>query len=246
VSRLPSPPEHLLRGASLFLDFDGTIVEIAESPDAVRVDGKHVALLRRLAVCLDGRVAIISGRPAGQVRDLLQAKGMTVVGSHGLEFLWSDGRTSIAERPRGLKRATQAMSELAGRHPGCLVEEKPLGVALHYRLSPRAEEEGIALAVRLAPELGLQLQHGKMMVELRAAGGDKGSAVRALMREKDFAGTRPVFLGDDLTDEPAFLAARALGGAGVLIGQARSSAATFRLAGVQDALIWLDMACGIA
>lgn len=239
----PAPPPDLLFGASLFLDFDGTLVEIAERPDAVRVSPAVGPLLTRLSDRLDGGVALISGRPAAQVRALLGEVDATVVGSHGLEFHWSDGRIEMLERPAPLATALAAMRGLAAGTPGLLVEEKPLGVALHFRQVPAAEESCVALAMRLAADTGLQLQPGKMMIEVRAAGGDKGTAIRALMQEPHFAPTRPVFMGDDLTDEPGFVAAQALGGAGVLVGPARASAAHFRINGVQDTLGWLETAC---
>lgn len=230
------PPVELLRGASLFLDFDGTLVDIAERPDAVRVDARLRSVMHALHARLAGRIAVVSGRPAAEVRALLGAD-IAIVGSHGMEFA---GR--VPERPAGLDEALAAMRALAVRYPGVLAEDKPLGAGLHFRLCPAAEAECLALAGALAEAHGLHLQPGKMMVEVRAAGGDKGSAVRALMREPGAAGTRPVFMGDDLTDEPGFAAAAELGGAGVLVGEPRATAARYRLAGVEATLAWLEAA----
>lgn len=243
---LPPPPATLLDGASLFLDFDGTLVELAERPDAVAVDARLHTLMRSLADRLDGRVAIISGRPAGQVHALFGSEGMTVVGSHGMEFRWGDGRVRVPDRPQGLAQALSAMQALADRTPGMLVEDKPLGAALHFRMAPEAEAAAQALAVDLAEHHNLHLQPGKMMVEVRAAGGDKGLAIRTLMAEPELASTRPVFMGDDHTDEPGFEAAAALGGAGILIGAPRPTNATYRLNDVQATLAWLEAACGSA
>jgi trehalose 6-phosphate phosphatase len=243
---LPAPPIALLRDASLFLDFDGTLVEIAEHPDAVQVGRQHASLLSGLYDRLNGRIALVSGRPAQQVRTLLPENGVTVVGSHGLEFLWADGLVEQPDQPPGLAQASAAMHEFARAYPGVLVEEKPFGIALHYRRAPSAEQASTELAVYLGSKLGLQLQRGKMMVELRATGGDKGSAVRRLMRASGFAGTRPLFLGDDLTDEPAFLAVREMGGAGVLVGAPRPTAASYRLKTVADVHEWLAAACEAA
>ena len=243
---MPVPPLQLLRGANVFLDFDGTLVEIAERPDAVRVNDRLATLMRGLWERLEGRMAVISGRSASEVRALLGISAMTVVGSHGLEFCWGDGRIETIERPAALEHALAAMRDLAARTPGLLVEDKPLGAALHFRQAPSAEQACMALAVRLAPELGLKLQYGKMMVELRAAGGDKGSAVRRLMQEPIFAAARPLFFGDDVTDEPGFAAAREMGGSGVLIGPERASAAEYRLDGVAAMLDWLETASRVA
>jgi len=242
----PTPPIDLLDGASLFLDFDGTLVDIAERPDAVAVDARLHALIRRLLDRLDGRVALISGRPAGEVIALFGEPILTVVGSHGMEFRWPDGRSRLAERPAGLDAVLAGMRRLAAERPGVLVEEKPLGVALHFRQAPAEEAASQALAETLAREHGLRLQPGKMMVEVRAPGGDKGMAIRTLMTEPELASTRPIFMGDDHTDEPGFAAAESLGGAGVLVGPARSSAARYRLESVEATLAWLDAASGAA
>lgn len=242
-SRYPAsavPPASLLAGASLFLDFDGTLVEIAERPDAVQVDERLAALMRRLDTRLAGRLVVISGRPAGQIRDLFGAP-LAVVGSHGMEFLGA-GPASPPERSASLDAVVSAMTELAKRREGVIVEDKPIGVALHFRLCPAAEDECVRLASVLAEEHDLHLQPGKMMVEVRAAGGDKGTAIRSLMREPDMAGTRPVFMGDDLTDEPGFAVAEELGGAGILVGEDRATAASYRLAGVAATLAWLEAA----
>lgn len=241
---LLEPPIHLLRDASLFLDFDGTLVEIAERPDAVKVDARVHKLLRVLSDRLDGRVVLISGRGAAEVGALVGAGTMTVVGSHGLEFHWRDGSVETVERPAALAGALATMREFAAGTPGLLVEDKPFGAALHFRMAPDAESPCVALAMRLAEDLGLALQYGRMVVELRPDAGDKGRAIRRLMRDPAFAGTSPVFLGDDMTDEPGFLAAQALGGAGVLIGPKRPSAAIYRIGTVAETLNWLEAACG--
>ena len=236
-----SPPPDLLRDASLFLDFDGTLVELAERPDAVQIDARLTTLLRDLHERLDGRIALISGRSAAQVRVLLGAE-VPIVGSHGMEFMDSDGIVAPIDRPAALAEVENAMSRLAGSHPGALVEVKPLGVALHFRRCSSAEAACVSLASALAEIHELDLQPGKMMIEVRAGGGDKGTAIRLLMREPGMVGTRPVFMGDDLTDEPGFAAAAELGGAGILVGGPRESAALYRLDSVDDTLAWLEVA----
>ncbi|MDV3455914.1 trehalose-phosphatase [Sphingomonas sp. HF-S4] len=238
------PPLELLDGASLFLDFDGTLVELADRPDAVAVDQRLRGLMHRLLDRLDGRVALISGRPADQVRTLFGEPVLTVVGSHGMEFRFADGREVQAARPEGLPAALDAMHALAARSPGVLVEDKPLGAALHFRQAPEQEAACQALAAQLAQAHGMYLQPGKMMIEVRAAGGDKGAALHQLMSEPKLASTRPLFMGDDHTDEPGFAAAEALGGAGILVGPARASAARYRLADVEAVLSWLEAATG--
>lgn len=242
VTHLAPPPTDLLRDAALFLDFDGTLVELQDSPEAVRVDARLSALVERLSAALDGRVAIISGRPVEGIRALFGDPPFAISGSHGLEVAWPDGRHDRAERPAALDRIAQRMTVFATATPGVLVEHKPLGAALHYRAAPRAEADAVALAEQLAADTGLHLQTGKMMIEVRVAGADKGTALATLMQAPAMAGHRPIFLGDDDTDEPAMVAAAALGGAGVLIGAPRPTAAAWRLDGVADTLHWLDAA----
>lgn len=236
-----APPPDLLCEANLFLDFDGTLVELAERPDAVLVSDRLAAVIDRLLHRLQGRVAVISGRPAAQIRALLDRPVM-VVGSHGIEFDGAIAETAPAARPVALTEALAEMHALAADRPGVIVEDKPFGVALHFRLCPEAEAECVDLASDLADRHRLHLQPGKMMVEVRAAGGDKGTAIQALMREPELAGKRPVFMGDDLTDEPGFVAAANLGGAGILVGERRDTAALYRLSGVEAALAWLEAA----
>jgi trehalose 6-phosphate phosphatase len=240
----PPPPPDLLNGASLFVDFDGTLVEIAARPDAIEIDERLRLLMRRLATRLDGRLAVVSGRPAREVRRLFGTPSLVIGGSHGLELHWADGRTSSPPRPEGLDHVLAEMCRLRDAHPGILIEDKPFGAALHYRQAPEAEAACHALALRLSRESGLPLQRGKMMVEVRAQGADKGAALMAFMAEPGMAGTRPIFIGDDETDEAGFLAAAALGGAGILVGPPRASAARYRLEGVAATLAWLDAACG--
>ncbi|HLV07427.1 MAG TPA: trehalose-phosphatase [Croceibacterium sp.] len=238
---LPSPPTNLLRDSVLFLDFDGTLVELAPTPDAVRVDDRLVRLLSLLSQRLDGRIAIVSGRPVAAIREFLPI-GLAAVGSHGMEFGAPDGAIEVSARPEALAEIVAAMEDLSTRTPGTMVEDKPLGAVLHYRLAPEAEAACMELATTLADEHGLHLQPGKMMVEVRAPGGDKGSAIERLMREPELRDARPIFMGDDLTDEPGFAAAARLGGAGILVGAERPSSARYRLASVQDTLSWLEAA----
>ncbi len=238
-TELAPPPVTLLRGASLFLDFDGTLVEIAADPAAVQVSSELRSLLTLLQERLDGRVAILTGRAANDVESMLQPVRMVLGGSHGLETRINGASAVRAERPHGLDQALEKLRALQQRYPGVLIEDKPLGVALHYRQAPEAEEACRTAVTEAALTCGLELQPGKMVFELKPPGGNKGAALLSMMDEPPFAGTVPVFLGDDLTDEAGFEAARRLGGAGVLIGEPRQSAATYRIASVREALDWL-------
>jgi trehalose 6-phosphate phosphatase len=234
------PPLSRFAPAALFLDFDGTLVELASSPGAIAVPGGLAPLLDRLSERLDGRLAIVSGRAIDDLKRHLGGCAAVLSGSHGAELLYSDGRRIPVSAPPGLAEARESVRRFAARTAGLLVEDKPAGVALHYRLAPERGQEVDSFLETLAGRSGLALQRGKMVAELRPEGSDKGKVVRRLLGEPPFAGARPVFVGDDLTDEDAFRAADSLGGEGVLVGPARPSAARWRLGGVAEVTSWLE------
>ncbi len=247
---LPPPPEPVADDVSLFLDFDGTLVEIAERHDAIVVGEPLRTLVRALARRLDGRLAVVSGRTADEIVGYLHAADshppFAIAGSHGLELRWTDGRGEAPTRPETLDAVLAALHALAADHPGVVVEEKAFGAALHYRGAPDAGPACDALAEELAAAYGLHLQRGKMVAELRLPGADKGDAVRRFMADAAFAGTTPVFLGDDVTDEAGFAAAAELGGWGVLIGDAPVTAAHYRLDDVAAVHHWLARIAGVS
>ena len=236
------PPLSRLAPAALFLDFDGTLVELADAPAAIAVPPALKPLLDRLAGRLAGRLAVVSGRAVDDLRAHLGSCAAILSGSHGAELLYADGRSIPVAAPPGLAEARTEVRRFAARRPGLLVEDKPAGIALHYRLAPALEGAVADFVADLADRSGLALQSGKMVAELRPPGADKGAALRRLMAEPPFAGARPVFVGDDLTDEHAFEAAAALGGAGVLVGPPRATAARWRLEGVAEVTAWLEAA----
>lgn len=237
---LTAPPPALLQGASLFLDLDGTLLDLIDDPDAVVADDGLRALLRRLSDRLDGRLAIISGRSLAQIGKLLGsvADHLVLSGSHGCEFS-TNGTVTSLPRPAALDEAGFRFHAFHAGREGMFVEEKSLGVGLHYRRAPGVEPEARALAKDLATELGLMVQLGKAMVELRVPGGDKGFAIHHLMASAPMAGTLPVFAGDDVTDEAGFVAARELGGAGILVGGHFSTSALYTLPDPAAVRRWL-------
>jgi trehalose 6-phosphate phosphatase len=244
AATLPAPPENLLAGASLFLDFDGTLVDIVDRPDAVRVAPDLPALIAALADRLDGRVAIVSGRSVAEICRFIDPIGRcAIAGNHGLEVRWPDGHIERPPPPPTLDETIAEARAMAALTPGVMVEPKPFGVALHYRQAPEAEAAVGALAASIAQRGVFSLQRGKMVFELRAIGADKGDAVTAMLARPLMAGSRPVFLGDDLTDEAGFRAARAAGGAGILVGEGDwETAASYHLPTVADVHAWLSAA----
>jgi trehalose 6-phosphate phosphatase len=239
---LPQPPPALIEGAALFLDFDGTLVELADTPDSIAVPTGLAPMLERLRRRLDGRLAIVSGRSLADLERHLPLHGIAFSGSHGLELQLADGTRLPLSIPLGLDDVRARVEAFAAMTPGLLVEEKPAGIALHYRLAPGEGPRADAFIAALAEERGLEVQRGAMVAELRPTGATKGDAIRAFMTEPEFAGARPLFVGDDLTDEHGFVAAASLGGAGILVGPARESAACYRLESVAEAAGWLRAA----
>ncbi len=227
--------------ASLFLDFDGTLVELADRPEAVSVSAGLSALVERLALKLERRIAVVSGRSTAQLSAFFGplSDTLALVGSHGAEVRALGSEVVAPKAPTALREAEQLFAEAFVGNERILIEVKTLGVAIHYRLDQAAETAAVRLASGFASKHGLELQRGKMLVEVRVGGHDKGSGIAALMSVAPFAGSVPIFLGDDLTDEPGFRRCAELGGAGVLVGAPRPTAAQYRLPDVAAVHDWL-------
>ncbi len=209
--------------AAFLLDVDGTLLDIAPTPEAVVVAPGLAADLAGLRERVGGALAVVTGRPIAQIDALLPGVPHAVAGEHGGAIRHAPGE---APRTAALAAIPDAWRETARRiaaaHPGARVEEKQRGVVLHYRAAP---EHGpslhAALLALVAPSGGaFHLLGAKMAWEVRPAGADKGSAVRALMALPPFAGRLPVFVGDDVTDEDGIAAAIALGGVGLRVPEA--------------------------
>jgi len=246
MASLPTPPASLLVDAALFVDFDGTLVELADTPDSIQVAAELGPMLRRLRRRLGGRLAIVSGRSLADLERHVPLSGIAFSGSHGLELQLTDGTRVPLSAPIGLDDVREEVERFAADSGGLLVEEKPAGIALHYRTAPDQADRAEAFMAALAKKRGFSLQKGNMVVELRPDGATKGDALKAFMSEPEFADARPVFVGDDLTDEHAFAAAALLGGAGVLVGAPRDTAALYRLDSVAAVADWLGAFAGAA
>ena len=236
------PPLGDLGKVALFLDFDGTLVNLADAPDAITVPAHLSAGLERKAASLDQRLAIVTGRFIADFRKHLPDCRVVVSGSHGAEIASPDG-SSIAERevPRIEPAVLDAAHDFAARTPGLHIEQKDLGVGLHYRECPDREGAIKAFAKDLALTHGLYLREGKMLAELTTTDANKGDGVRHIMAQPPFADATPVFVGDDVTDEDGFAAARDLGGFGILVGDLRETKARFRLFDVEAVHQWLEL-----
>lgn len=238
---LPPPPASLLANASLFLDLDGTLVDFAPLPGEIVVGQDLQDLLTRLHDRLDGRLAVISGRALHDLGHHLEIDHLPAAGSHGLERRQAGGRT---HRPAPAEPLSRAFDEIAQDmdFSGLHLERKPFSLAVHFRQRPDLAEEVSQRVAAIAQRHGLLVQKGAMVVEVRPSGPDKGHAVRAFMAEPPFRFGSPIFVGDDLTDEAAFQAARELDGHAVLVGDMRETQAQFRLPDVAAVRAWLKEA----
>lgn len=237
---LPELPASV-EGLALFLDVDGTLLEIAPTPDAVTVPAGLVPLLTSLARRLDGAMALLSGRPLVQLDTLLAPFRPAAAGVHGAELRRADGVVVEAGPTPPIDPALRRWltAELANR-PGVRIEDKGSAIACHYRAAPQSAPyvKAAALAAQRAHP-GLAILEGRMVVELRHAGADKGRALRALMAGPPFAGRRPVAIGDDVTDLDAFRAAEALGGLGLAVGMTLAPARACVFDGPAAVHAWL-------
>lgn len=226
-----------------FLDVDGTLIELAASPGAVQVDDALLGLVARLHHACGGALALVSGRSLGDLERLLGSVRIPLAGQHGLERRDALGRLHTHATPPAAKRGLrQRLDALVARHPGLLLEDKGLTLALHYRQAPQlAAWLHRQLAEWVAATEGLQLQKGKRVLEIKPAGFDKGSAIAEFMAEPPFHGRRPVFIGDDVTDEHGFARVNLIDGLTVKVG-AGKTAARHRLASTAAVRAWLAAA----
>ena len=216
------PPVFALDEIALFLDFDGTLVELAPQPEAVIVPPELPPLLARLHDRMKGAVATISGRPIAEIDAFLAPVKLPASGAHGAELRESadaEIRVIGAHLSDPLRAQIKAVvAALQARWPGLRTEDKGTSFAVHYRHAPEAEADLRAALEALGFTNGWQLLSGHRVFEVKARGWSKGTAIRLMMDRAAFAGRRPICIGDDRTDLDGMEAARALGGDGIAVG----------------------------
>lgn len=219
------------RGIALFLDFDGTLVELAPLPDEVKLDRRIGPALEALHSSLGGALALVSGRPISVLDDYFKPHQFDIAALHGAQIRLAGNLRSEAKAPTELREATRDLVRFANSNVGIIVEDKRISVALHWRLAPQLEEDALALMREMSAKLGpsVRLQEGKSVAELVPAEASKGGAIAWLMQEAPYRGRLPVFIGDDITDEAGFETVNALGGLSIRIGEGKTCA-TQRLA----------------
>jgi trehalose 6-phosphate phosphatase len=227
---------------ALFLDVDGTILEIAATPEAVHVPARAVAAITAASERLAGAVALVSGRSIADLDGLFLPLRLPAAGAHGAQRRTSTGRVFSRHLGAKLGPARESLARWAAANPGVLLEDKQDSLALHYRNAPSLEPAARRAVEGAARALGpaFQVQEGKKVLEIKAGAVSKGTAIEAFMAEAPFAGRCPVFLGDDLTDEAGFEVVNRLGGHSIAIGIERETRARWRLRDEAHVLCWLE------
>lgn len=230
-----------IEGRSLFLDVDGTLLDIAPRPQDVRIPADLPGDLALLSARLDGALALVSGRNVALLRQLFPGLGGGLAGLHGAEIAYPDGTLDAAQRLPALQMAIEAMVRAAAGWPGVVIEDKGAAFAAHYRLAPGFAEAVEAEMEKLASRLGdgVVVQRGKCVIEIRPTGHDKGAALLALMSRPPFVGRLPIAIGDDLTDEAMFRIVNDLGGLSVRVGTSGRSAAGAHVSSPDDVRSWI-------
>lgn len=227
---------------ALFLDVDGTLLEIAETPDGVHVPPLLKELLTRLARSHAGALALVSGRSIAQLDRLFHPITFPCAGLHGFERRDALG---VMHRPsttdERLQRANSFLAALIAVNPGLLLENKEFTLAVHYRQAPDLETVARRMAAQALHILGSGycLLEGKMVLELKPDGFSKSMAIAAFLREPPFQDRVPIFLGDDITDEAGFTYVEGLGGTAIHVGSGIASRARWRLRDVTAVHNWL-------
>lgn len=228
---------------ALFLDVDGTLLEIAATPAAVKVPARAIELIERLRRRLSGALALVSGRTVADLDRLFAPLRLPLAGAHGAERRSASGILQRVGDGDALSPARQVLSDWAAAHAGVLLEDKKLALALHYRQAPHLESDARQIVYGAVAALGghFTVQEGKYVLEVKQAATGKGQAIAAFMAEEPFAGRVPVFIGDDLTDEDGFVRVNELGGHSIAVGVRRESYARWQLADESQVLDWLEI-----
>lgn len=223
---------------ALFLDFDGTLVAFAQQPDGVVVGEPLKRLLADLHARLGGALALVTGRTLAQLDSQLGRPRYAAAGLHGLELRFESGYVTSSGNPQGAGPIVHRLRARFAADPRVIVEDKGAAVALHWRQAPERAADCLAAMREAANSPAFEVLAGHAVVEARPRGTHKGAAISALARHGSFSGRRPVFVGDDVTDEDGFRAVATLGGYGVKVGPGET-AARHRIDGVAAVHAWL-------
>ncbi len=233
---------HNQQGWALFLDVDGTLLEIAETPQGVHVPASLKQLLEEVRWRLDGALALVSGHSLANLDQLFSPLRFIASGVHGCERRTAGGHVLRPEVDAAtIARVHAQLAEFVRGHEGLLLEDKHYAVAMHFRRAPEMRDEVYRVMNEALKQLGpvFALQAGKSVLELRPSGWTKGSSITSFMQAAPFAGRTPVFIGDEVTDEDAFAVVNEMTGVSIRVGNPAATLAQHRLGGVAEVLRWL-------
>lgn len=227
---------------SLFLDIDGTLLDLASHPDKVTVPAALPRLLQRLDTHLKGALAMVSGRNIAAIDRLLSPYKGVAIGVHGFERRERDGSSQTETKVLLPDELRQGINDIVERHPGAFIEDKGCAIAVHERGGPAAAillaDSLSSLCGRIAPAWGCL--RGHRVVEIKPAGADKGTGVDLIMQHEPFAGTLPIALGDDITDLDMFATVTRLGGMTIAVGDRISNDGQLQLRSPTAVLRFLE------
>ena len=231
---------------AILLDIDGTILEIAPTPQQVVVPAMLRKALTRLGELTEGALALVSGRALDDLDRLFAPLRLPAVAGHGAEFRLLAGTGTnyrrVAPLDPSLKKKFLALAEIG---PGVTVEDKDYAVAVHYRLAPEKESTlHEAVDAICADQPSIEILPGKSVIEIKAAGFSKATGVRKLMTSPPFAGRRPIFIGDDTTDEYVFAIMPEFDGLAFAVGESAAEV-DGRFDGPTAVRDWLAALAGI-
>ncbi|HML41443.1 MAG TPA: trehalose-phosphatase [Hyphomicrobium zavarzinii] len=231
---------------ALFLDVDGTLLELAATPRSVRVPDGLSDLLGQLTRRLDGAVAIISGRLISEIDQILSPLKLTASGVHGAELRKAPDSDIERVTPVLPLEIVEEMRRLAARIPGVIAEPKGPGLAIHYRLAPHAEADILAVIEDFLDRHAgaFELLPGKRLYEIIPSGLSKGTALAALASLPAFRGRVPIMIGDDIGDETAFAAAEGMKGFGLRVAGEHYHEEMADFSGPRSVLTWLERIAG--
>ena len=239
--KLGAPTFEHCRHWALFLDIDGTLVDIAPTPDSIIVLPTLPVLLAAIGEALNGALALISGRAMADIERMFSGQ-FDAAGTHGVE--WRHAGTTMPDdnrRSTAITNITPLIEDRARQLTGLRIEKKPQAIALHYRQHPDREFDAWSLAEYALRELGdgFRLLAGKYVVEIVAADADKGKAIERFMSIPPYAGRIPVFAGDDVTDESGFQVVNGMEGISITVGNTPSPLARFHIGSSLELRAWL-------
>jgi trehalose 6-phosphate phosphatase len=234
-----------LRPASewaLFLDVDGTLLHLSQTPDGVNRSDRVCQILEEVMACLGGALALVSGRTIQNLDELFVPHRFPVAGLHGLERRDAEGVVHSHPESQMLEALRPPLTEIANTHEGVLLEDKSRALAIHYRQAPDKAAEIKTFVENLVQPLAHELHviHGKMVSEIKPWHADKGSAISDFMKETPFMGRIPVFIGDDITDEDGFAFVNQMNGYSVRVGDGVETTARYSIENVDQVIAWLE------